>query len=101
MTDVVFIVSPYRGDIEQNEAFLAECFRDSIARGECPVAGHAMYPRVLMDADPEERALGVALGHVLMACSDRVAVYAKLGVSDGMRLDVAEAGRLGLAVDWR
>lgn len=83
---VVIIESPFAGDIEKNLRYVRACLRDSILRGECPLASHALYtqPGVLRDDVPEERELGMGLGWHVMERADLVAVYTDLGWSSGM-----------------
>lgn len=53
----VIIESPYAGDVKANVAYARRCVRDSLARGEAPIASHLLYtqPSVLRDHVPEER----------------------------------------------
>lgn len=83
---VVIIESPFAGDIEKNLRYVRACLRDSILRGECPLASHALYtqPGVLRDEVHEERELGMGLGWHVMTRADLVAVYTDLGWSSGM-----------------
>lgn len=62
----VIIESPYAGDVELNAQYARECLRDSLTRGEAPIASHLLYtqPGVLDDAVPRERALGIEAGLV-------------------------------------
>lgn len=75
----VYIASPYAGDVAANTAFAIECCRYAIQQGEAPIAPHLLYPQILCDNDPQERALGLLLGHRIMeackelwVCGDRI-----------------------------
>jgi hypothetical protein len=85
---LVIIESPYAGDVERNVEYARRAMRDSISRGECPIASHLLYtqPGILDDSIPSERERGVALGHAWMVVADAVIFYTDLGISTGMRL---------------
>lgn len=95
------IVSPYSGDIERNRRYLNACLRDSLTRGESPLACHAYLPAVLDDADPRERQRGMECGHDWIEVADLVAVYADLGESRGMMADMGVAVAAGVRVEVR
>jgi hypothetical protein len=90
---LVVIESPYAGDIAGNVAYARRCVRDSIERGEIPFASHLLYTQVgiLDDHDPEERALGIALGLEVIRVADYVAVYSDRGISKGMQYGIEAA----------
>lgn len=89
---IIGIISPYSGDVQRNTAFLRDIIRSILAEGHTPIAGHAIYPQVLDDTDPEQRAHGMAAGqHLLTACCE-VRVYDQLGMSAGMRADLEFCG---------
>ena len=54
---LVIIESPYAGDIEKNVEYARACVRDSLSRGEAPIASHLLYtqPGILKDEIPSER----------------------------------------------
>ena len=64
----VILESPYAGateaDIERNVVYAREALRDSLLRGEAPIASHLFYTQkgVLLDNVPQERAIGIAAG---------------------------------------
>jgi len=64
----VILESPYAGDtaedVERNLTYAREALRDSLLRGEAPIASHLLYTQkgVLDDRIREERALGIAAG---------------------------------------
>lgn len=99
----VILESPYAGDVERNVAYARACLRDSLLRGEAPIASHLLYtqPGVLDDEKPEERQIGIdaglAWGHeadVTVVCIDR-------GISRGMKLGIGRALREGRPVEFR
>lgn len=40
----VILESPYAGEVKLNAAYAQLCMRDSLLRGEAPIASHLMYP---------------------------------------------------------
>jgi hypothetical protein len=62
----VILESPYAGDIERNVAYARAAMRDSLLRGEAPIASHLLYtqPGVLDDQVSDERRLGIEAGLV-------------------------------------
>ena len=60
----VILESPYAGDIEKNIEYARKCVRDSLLRGEAPIASHLLYTQegILYDDIPEERKHGIIPG---------------------------------------
>lgn len=100
---VVIIESPYAGDIERNVAYARAALRDSVLRGECPLASHLLYtqPGVLRDEVHAERELGMGLGWHVMQRADRVVIYTDLGWSSGMKRGKDAAIAAGKAFEER
>lgn len=99
----VIIESPYAGDIEANTAYARACVRDSLARGEAPIASHLLYtqPGILRDDVPDERARGIAAGLAWGMMAHVTVVYTDLGISGGMRQGVEAAERAGRPIEFR
>src|SRR5574343_305969 len=78
---LVVIESPLAGDRERNRAYARACMRDSIRRGEAPLASHLLYdqPGLLDDNDPAARILGIQAGFAWAEHAELVAVYIDLG----------------------
>ena len=94
---LVYIASPYAGDIAQNIAFAQDVCRYAISQGVTPIAVHLIYPQILDDTNPRERTLGLKLGlNVLKAC-DELWLCGEY-ISDGMQRELAEAQRLGIPI---
>lgn len=83
---LVIVESPYAGDVERNVEYARAALRDSLMRGEAPIASHLLYtqPGVLDDAVPAERAQGIEAGLAWRRVADLAAFYIDLGWSRGM-----------------
>lgn len=99
----VIIESPFAGDIEANIAYARACVRDSLKKGEVPLASHLLYTQdgVLRDEAPKERKLGMEAGWSMMRDADFVAVYTDRGISGGMEQGVERARALGIPCYFR
>lgn len=103
MTRLVIIESPYAGDVEANVAYARRAVRDSLDRGECPIASHLLYtqPGILDDLVPEQRALGIAAGLAWRAVADRAVFYVDRGWSTGMKTARALYAQEGFQFETR
>ena len=52
---LVYIASPYAGDIPNNVERAKEYCKQALEQGVIPVAPHLLYPQFLKDSDPAER----------------------------------------------
>lgn len=86
MKRLVIIESPYAGDVEANVSYARAAMRDSLERGEYPIASHLLYtqPGILDDDVAEERALGMAAGLAWRAVAEKTVFYVDRGWSGGM-----------------
>lgn len=103
----VILESPYAGAtselVERNIDYAREALRDSLLRGEAPIASHLLYTQrgVLNDGIPEERALGIGAGLAWGGVAEMTVVYADLGISSGMVIGMERAVREGRRVEVR
>ena len=99
----VIVESPFAGEVDRNVAYARACIRDSLARGEAPIASHLLYtqPGVLRDEEPAERQWGIDAGLAWGAVADATVVYTDLGISRGMRYGIDNAKRAGRPIEYR
>jgi hypothetical protein len=97
----IIIESPFAGNIARNVAYARRCVRDAVLRGEAPFASHLLFPQVLRDEIPEERAIGIAAGTAWLAVADAVVLYVDHGISPGMRAAMDAAAAIGVTVEIR
>ena len=100
---LVIIESPYAGDVDANVEYARRCVRDSLLRGEAPIASHLLYtqPGVLRDDVPEERQHGIDAGLAWRRVAEASVVYTDRGITKGMEYGIAEAKAAGLPVEYR
>ena len=100
---LVILESPYAGDIEENIKYARDCLRDSLMRGEAPLASHLLYTQagVLNDSDPSERARGIDAGLAWCVHAWASVVYYDRGISEGMRYGIRAAVMQGLWIEPR
>lgn len=100
---LVIIESPYAGEIERNIDYARAAVRDSLARGEAPIASHLLYtqPGILKDEDPSERQWGIDAGLAWGRAAEATIVYTDRGISRGMEYGIAAAVSTGRPVEYR
>jgi len=94
---LVYICSPYAGDIETNIRFAKDACLYAAEHGCAPVAVHLLYPQILDDSKPVQREMGIRMGlRVLASCNELWICGSR--ISHGMSCEIAEAERLGIPV---
>ena len=94
---LIYVASPYAGDIEKNTEFAKRACRHAMGEGPVFFAPHLLYPQLLDDSNPQERQAGLDMGLVMLPRCDELWCYGD-HISLGMHLEIEEAGRLGIPV---
>lgn len=99
----VILESPYAGDIEKNLDYARKAVRDSILRGESPIASHLLYTQegILNDDIPEERQLGIDLGLAWKEVASKHVFYIDYGYSKGMEYALKYATENNIPIEER
>ena len=100
---LVILESPFAGDEQANIDYARLCVRDSLSRGEAPIASHLLYtqPGILDDTDPEERQWGIDAGLAWKGVADASVIYMDKGITEGMRYGIITAQWAGVPVEYR
>jgi hypothetical protein len=103
MPKLVILESPFAGDVEANIKYARAAVRDSLLRGEAPIASHLLYTQegILDDDVPEERAQGIDAGLAWRTVAEGTVVYTDLGISKGMEYGIQAAKDAGNPVEYR
>lgn len=95
---IVYIASPFSGDIERNiNKALGYC-RFAVTKGYIPLAPHLHYPQFLDDEDVEERELGLRFALILLGKCEELWVFDK--VSRGMAREISKAKKRGMPIKY-
>ena len=94
---LIYVASPYAGDIEKNTEFARRACRHVMNEGHAFFAPHLLYPQLLNDANPHERQAGLDMGIAMLSRCDELWCYGD-HISPGMHLEIEEADRLGIPV---
>ena len=87
---IVYICSPYAGDIDNNIVAAQHYCRYAVDNGYIPIAPHLLFPQFLNDNDPKERQLGLFFGNALMSKCSEVWVFGN-NISAGMKAEIKRA----------
>ena len=87
---LVYICSPYSGDIETNVEAAKRYSRLAVDKGFIPLTPHLLFPQFLDDDIPEERELGLFFGNALMSKCSEVWVFGER-ISAGMESEIKRA----------
>lgn len=89
---LVYICSPYSGDIDRNSISARRYSRFAVSRGYLPITTHLLFPQFLDDNIPVERELGLFFGNVLMSKCSEIWVFGS-HISIGMNAEIKTAKR--------
>lgn len=84
---LVILESPFAGDVERNIDYARKCVRDSLMRGEAPIASHLLYTQkgILNDLIPPGRQWGIDAGLEWKKVAEKHVFYVDYGMSEGMK----------------
>ena len=87
---MVYICSPYSGDVERNVENARRFSRYAVEKGYIPITPHLLFPQFLDDNDPDERAHGLLFGTILMDKCKEIWVFGEY-ISAGMKAEIDRA----------
>lgn len=87
---IVYICSPFSGDVDSNIAAAQRYSRFAVDKGYIPIAPHLLFPQFLNDNDSKERQLGLFFGNALMSKCAEVWVFGST-ISAGMDAEIKRA----------
>ena len=94
---LIFICSPYAGDVELNTNRARRYCRFAHSRGHLPFAPHLLFPQFLDDNDPEERQAGIKMGLSMLGFCNELWCFGR-EISPGMAAEIEWAEKLKIPV---
>ena len=96
---IVFICSPFVGDIEGNTRRAKRYGRFAVIEKAVPIIPHLMYPQFLEENDPDERQLGIDMGLILLGKCQELWVFGSR-ISSGMSAEITKAKRWNIPIRY-
>ena len=96
---LVYICSPFAGDIKTNVMNARRHSRFAVKQGFIPVTPHLFFPQFMSDSNPDERELGLFMGMVMMTKCTEVWVFGSV-ISEGMKREIKKAKRCGKLIRY-
>lgn len=88
---MIYICSPYRGEVKRNKDYARELTRKAIDNGFVPVTVHLYLTEALDDNKPDERAKGMEAGQTILDNCKFILVGNRYGISEGMASEISRA----------
>jgi hypothetical protein len=89
--ELVYVCSPYRGDVKRNKEY-ARTIAKSVIEGGCvPIVPHLYITEVLNDENPADREQGLAMCLELVERCNFMFVGQRYGITEGMKQEIAKA----------
>lgn len=96
---LVYILSPYSGDIKTNVRNARFYSRFAVDQGFHPVTPHIYFTQFMDDSDPADREFAMQMNlHLLQECSE-VWVFGNY-ISPGMETEITEAFRQHIPIRY-
>lgn len=96
---LVYVCSPYSGDVDQNVKNARQFCRFALERNCIPLAPHLLFPQFMDDDNPAEREMAMFMNYVLLGKCDELWVFGSQ-VSKGMELEIAVATKRNQKIRW-
>lgn len=94
---LIFVASPYAGDVEKNIEYAKEACRHVLNKGNAFFCPHLIYPQILNDDNTEERKIGIRMGKEFLNKCDEVWVFGN-HISNGMFEEIEFARSRGIPI---
>ena len=87
---IVYICSPYSGDVERNIINARRYARFAVDKGMIPIAPHLMFPQFMDDRNEAERDLAMFMDLALLSKCAEIWVFGSR-ISKGMSIEIQKA----------
>lgn len=96
---IVYVCSPYSGQVEQNTENARKYCRFVVDSGCIPMAPHLFFPQFMSDSSKKERDLAMFMDIVLLSKCAELWVFGDR-ISEGMSIEIERAKRKGQLIRY-
>lgn len=94
---IIYVCSPYSGDIKNNVAYAQSYSRFVVEKGMIPFAPHLLLPQYI--SEENERDIAMSMNKVFLSRCDELWVFGK-DITPGMSEEIKEAKRLRIKIRY-
>jgi len=88
---LLYVCSPYRGEVKRNKQYARELTRLAIDKGFLPVTVHLYITEATDDNNEADRAIGMRAGQEILDHCKYILIGGKYGLSQGMVAEIRRA----------
>lgn len=96
---VVYICSPFAGDVEINIRRAQGYCRFAVNKNTIPFAPHLLFPQFLNDDDKTQREMGLFFGMVFLCKCHELWAFGS-DISNGMAMEIGKAKRRSIPIRY-
>ncbi len=96
---LVYIASPFAGDIERNTERARGYCRFAVSQKVIPLAPHLLYPQFMDEEDKQQREQSIRFALILLDKCDELWVFGNT-ISEGMSREIAKAKKKGKPIRY-
>lgn len=96
---IVYICSPYSGDVEFNTKATRQYSRFALDKGTIPIAPHLLFPQFMSDLDVAERQQAMRMNLILLGRCEELWVFGDK-LTMGMRQEIKRAQHRKMTIRW-
>lgn len=96
---LVYVCSPYAGDIETNTEKAKKYSRFAMDQGTIPVTPHLLYPQFMDDTNKDEREKAMHFNYVLLGKCKEVWVFGGV-ITHGIAHEISIARKRHMVIRW-
>lgn len=88
---IIYVCSPYRGDIKKNEEFARKACRSVVDEGHIPIAPHLLLPQFI--DEETERSIALEMNKEIIRRCDKFWVFGNK-ITEGMKEEINFASNI-------
>ena len=96
---LVYVCSPFSGDVEVNIENARRYSRFAVDSGCIPITPHLFFPQFMNDEDPAERTLAIIMDLILLSKCTEIWVFGDT-ISNGMSKEIEKAKRKNMPIRY-
>jgi hypothetical protein len=94
---IIYICSPYRGDVERNTELARGYSKFAVCKGAIPITPHLVFPQFLDDDNEADRKHAIRMNLILLDRCEEIWVFGDR-ISEGMATEIERAKKRNMII---